>query len=800
MGNLLQREEMDQVNGQDRFIKSFVEEEVYNLSNQVVYFPVRHHSPACAFHLKKTIEEYQPEIILIEGPDHSNHIIPILTDERTKPPVSIYYAYASGEQKYVCYFPFLLYSPEYVALVEAKRRQIPAAFIDLSYGSRLESLEDGHDLKKKNEKLSYHDERMLAGSQFIQRLCQTMKCRNFDELWEKVFEIDGIRKKTQDFVKDVFAYCYLSRKCYDDAALEAEGDLIREAHMRQKIAEAKQKHARILVVTGGFHTYGLIEERKTSYKIQKVQEEKIYPMVYTYQEADQLNGYASGMPYVHYYESVWKALEKKERAPFSKSALMYLPQLLKRLRDKGETTSTADAIEAYSLMSGLAVMREKAEGGAYELIDSVLSAFTKGERSIATSQPIEILRELLTGDGIGEVAPNSLDVPIVRDCKDRCKSLKLAITTTGRNQKVLELYAKKSHREASQFFHCMQFLGTEFCAKEAGPDWMNNRNVNLVRETWRYSYSSFVEARLIESSVYGGTVKEAAAHKLADMVKELPQHQSHELAKWLLMAVVMGLEELSERLFESVQESVKQDGHFLSLCKTLKTLTILLEQKRLFGLIETERLESLVEEVYYQAVTKIVEQGNPNPNELDELADQLKFLYMLSEKRQTDDSREIFSDQLLELLRNDKLPAKLEGVVVAILCNLEVIERAEISRRARAYMFGSPEQMLHTAAYLHGVFIVARDYLFHQEEILRDLHQMITSLTYDDFLQVVPELRLAFTYFSPMEISMLSEKVAALFQTTVEQVTNPVIDERTLRDARMLDQAIKEEFAKWNLI
>jgi len=208
----------------------------------------------------------------------------------------------------------------------------------------------------------------------------------------------------------------------------------------------------------------------------------------------------------------------------------------------------------------------------------------------------------------------------------------------------------------------------------------------------------------------------------------------------------------------------------------------------------------LVEEVYYQAVTKIVEQGNPNPNELDELADQLKFLYMLSEKRQADDSREIFSDQLRELLRNDKLPAKLEGVVVAILCNLEVIDRAEISRRARAYMFGSPEQMLHTAAYLHGVFIVARDYLFHQEEILRDLHQMITSLAYDDFLQVVPELRLAFTYFSPMEISMLSEKVAALFQTTVEQVTNPVIDERTLRDARMLDQAIKEEFAKWNLI
>ncbi|MDF2680100.1 MAG: hypothetical protein K0R47_1290 [Brevibacillus sp.] len=248
--------------------------------------------------------------------------------------------------------------------------------------------------------------------------------------------------------------------------------------MRQRIAKAKEKHQKILVVTGGFHTYGLLENRQARYSMPKVKDEKIYPMVYTYQEADQLNGYASGMPYVHYYETVWKGLEKKEPYPFAKSALHYLSQLMRRLRDKGESVSTGDAIEAYSLISGLSVMREKSEGGAYELMDSVLSAFTKGERSIATAQPMETLRELMMGDGIGQVARNDLDVPIVRDCKETCKALKLSITTTGRNQKVLELYAKKTHREASRFFHCLQFLGTEFCVKEAGPDWMNNKPHN----------------------------------------------------------------------------------------------------------------------------------------------------------------------------------------------------------------------------------------------------------------------------------------------------------------------------------
>ncbi|MGO4119185.1 DUF5682 family protein, partial [Rhizobium ruizarguesonis] len=92
--------------------------------------------------------------------------------------------------------------------------------------------------------------------------------------------------------------------------------------------------------------------------------------------------------------------------------------------------STADAIEAYGLISGLSVLREKSEGGAYELQDAVLSAFTKGERTLATTQPTETLRELMTGDGIGQVAPNELDVPIVRDFKETCKSLKLSIATT----------------------------------------------------------------------------------------------------------------------------------------------------------------------------------------------------------------------------------------------------------------------------------------------------------------------------------------------------------------------------------
>ncbi|MED1788397.1 DUF5682 family protein [Brevibacillus laterosporus] len=793
MGRLLQSEEMDQ-------ITELCENKIYNLASQVVYFPIRHHSPACSFHLQKTIAAYKPEIILLEGPDNSNHIIEILTHEDTTPPVSIYYAYSKEEHNYTCYFPLLDYSPEYVALKEAKRRGIPAQFIDISYGSRQESMRHGPEDKQESKKISYHDETLLTSSIFIKQLCQKMNCRHFDELWEKVFEVEGIKKSTEDFVKEVYTYCYFSRMCYEEGMLEAEGHLIREAHMKKKILEAQKNFDRILVVTGGFHTYGLLEDRVSNVKIKQVKNEKVYPMVYTFREADHLNGYASGMPFVNYYDTVWRAIQKKQAHPYNKNAVLFLAQLTKSLREKGETASVSDAIEAYHLVQGLATFRSKSEGGAYELLDAVTSAFTKGERSLATSQPLDTLQELMMGNKIGKIAKNDLDVPIVRDFKERGKKYKLHLHTTSKSKKIVDLYAKPLHREISYFFHCLQFLVPEFCQKITGPDWVGNQHIHVVRESWDYSYSSYVEARLIENSIYGGSVKEAAIHKIEECMKELPDHHSRAAAKWLLKSMLMGLEELSDKLFDLVEDFVKKDGSFVSLCQTLQTLAVLSEQKRLFALKETDRLQKLIEETYYHAVTKIYEITKPSPEEINDIVEYLKFLYMLSSKESWGLSIDIFKDQLVSLLAVSDILPRFEGVIIAILCNLDVLDREEIALKARSYMFGTPENMLHTAAYLQGIFTIARDVFLHDKQLLEDLNKLIGRLSYEDFLQIVPELRLAFTYFTPMEIMLISEKVASIFQTTAEDLQSPVIEERLLQQVRKMDQAIEKEFAKWNLI
>ena len=37
------------------------EVDLYDLTRPVLYFPIRHHSPVCAWHLVHAIEEYGPD-------------------------------------------------------------------------------------------------------------------------------------------------------------------------------------------------------------------------------------------------------------------------------------------------------------------------------------------------------------------------------------------------------------------------------------------------------------------------------------------------------------------------------------------------------------------------------------------------------------------------------------------------------------------------------------------------------------------------------------------------------------------
>ena len=235
---------------------------------EIVLLPVRHHSPACAFHVSRAIEAIRPSVILVEGPDNANSLIPVMVHEDTKAPFAIYYSYhdqsarISGEKEhYKCYYPFLDYSPELAAFRVGKKLGTRTAFIDLPYGDILAASQEGRGLlKAEEEKSNYNDDYLLSRNEYLKQLCERTGLRSFDEFWEKYFELNGLEETDDKWFGNLLTYCALARKNTPRESMEEDGCLARERFMAERIQEYGEKLAgtegTVLAVTGGFHKIG----------------------------------------------------------------------------------------------------------------------------------------------------------------------------------------------------------------------------------------------------------------------------------------------------------------------------------------------------------------------------------------------------------------------------------------------------------------------------------------------------------------------------------------------------------------
>ncbi|MDE7211261.1 MAG: hypothetical protein K2O03_07430, partial [Lachnospiraceae bacterium] len=337
---------------------------------EILLLPVRHHSPACSLQIQRMIAAWEPTAVLVEGPDNANALLPVMVHEDTAAPFAIYYSYHDkagkiSEEKghYKCYYPFLAYSPELVAVREAAARGIKVAFIDLSYGDILVASGEGRGLRREEEKNNYNDDYLLSRNEYIGRLCEKTGLRSFDEFWEKYFELNGLKEDCDTWFSHLLSYCRLARENTPQEVMQEDGCIAREEHMAARIVQwvqenrtvekdAKGKeplHQKILVVTGGFHTPALAEHlskgqwEKTKRMAEKLaagkaadkkhskvpeKDQSVYLMPYSMEAADALNGYASGMPYTGFYQKVWEGLAAQENGgepakdgPYSKAVL-----------------------------------------------------------------------------------------------------------------------------------------------------------------------------------------------------------------------------------------------------------------------------------------------------------------------------------------------------------------------------------------------------------------------------------------------------------------------------------------------
>ena len=93
-------------------------------------FGVRHLSPAAAWHLRQLLDRVRPKLVLIEGSDDADELIPHIVSPKSKLPIAILAYTTDAPVRTFCY-PLATYSPEYQALLWCQQSKAKARFMDL---------------------------------------------------------------------------------------------------------------------------------------------------------------------------------------------------------------------------------------------------------------------------------------------------------------------------------------------------------------------------------------------------------------------------------------------------------------------------------------------------------------------------------------------------------------------------------------------------------------------------------------------------------------------------------------------
>src|SRR5258708_6250576 len=238
-------------------------------------FGVRHLSPAAAWHLRQLLDRVQPRIVLIEGPDDSDDLIPHIVSPKSKLPIAIL-AYTSDAPVRTIVYPLATYSPEYQAQVWCQENKVKVRFMDLpsSVFLGLMDHDDGTVVldpnkpeKKKDDPRADRDddededtarvEAKTTGHSVYEQIARLAGETDYETYWERHFE--QLRGEDSYF-NAARSYGAELRAMEDFSTRHAAENLVREAYMRRRIRQAVAKGCKpeqIVIVTGAFHASAL---------------------------------------------------------------------------------------------------------------------------------------------------------------------------------------------------------------------------------------------------------------------------------------------------------------------------------------------------------------------------------------------------------------------------------------------------------------------------------------------------------------------------------------------------------------
>ncbi|CAM5434432.1 hypothetical protein SABIM44S_02127 [Streptomyces abikoensis] len=441
-----------------------------------VLLGIRHHGPGSARAVRAALEQCRPAALLVEGPPEADAVVHLADEEGMRPPVALL-AHAADDPGRAAFWPLAEFSPEWVAIRWALAHGVPVRFIDLPAAHTLA--------------LGPEDE---APADPLAALAAAAGHDDPELWWEDAVEHRrGADDALASFAAVADAMAEL-RSAFGDGPRR---DLLREAHMRLRIRDARRRFGDgIAVVCGAWHVPALTAKRTVTADRQalkglpKVKAELSW-VPWTHRRLSRRSGYGAGIDAPGWYRHLFHAPDR----PVER----WLTEVARLLRAEDLPVSSAHVIEAVRLAGTLAALRGRPLAGLTETTDAVRAVMCDG-----SDVPLALVRDrLVVGNDLGEVPDTAPATPLQRDLARLQRSLRLKPEADARDWD-FDL-RKDTDAARSRLLHRLRLLGVGW-----GEPVRSRGGTGTFRESWRLAWEPELAVRVAEASAWGTTVPAAA--------------------------------------------------------------------------------------------------------------------------------------------------------------------------------------------------------------------------------------------------------------------------------------------------
>ncbi|WP_308252647.1 DUF5682 family protein [Rhodococcus qingshengii] len=699
---------------------------------RVRVFGIRHHGPGSARSVRQGLEEFSPDVVLIEGPSDADPLVMLAASESMEPPIALL-AYATGEPSKAAFWPFAVFSPEWQALQWAAKNGVQARFCDLPAFNVL--ADQGIRTVREGDPLS----ELAAAAGFD----------DTERWWDSVIESSS--------GADSFDAITEAMEALRETVPIDEETAHREAYMRQVLRKTLKDGAeRVAVVCGAWHAPALVgalgpaaPDARILKGMSKVKTSLTW-VPWTHSRLASASGYGAGITSPGWYHHLFTANDK--------TITRWLTKVARVLRDEDLPISSAHVIEAVRLADTLAALRSRPLAGLSEVTEATRSVMCDGNDVLLDL----ITRRLVVGEALGAVPEETPTVPLEADLRARSKTLRLKQQAGA---KTLDLDLRRDiDVERSQFLHRLGILEIDW----GTPADSEVRSTGTFRETWALQWKPEFSVSVIEASLWGTTVVAAATSRVVSKINE-PDITLASLIGLLENSLLANLPAALSAVLESVKTVAALDHDVSHLMAALPTLTRTLRYGDVRGTDVSALVDvadSLLIRICTGLAVAVTGLDDPSAEEFREHLDKVHSAVMVRDDR---DASARWLQAMAGVIDRDDVNGLLVGRLVRLLRDSgSITETAAAQRLSRALSVGSTPTA--KAGWVDGFLGGGGLVLVHDRALLTLIDTWVRQLREQDFIDTLPLLRRTFGAFEAGERRAIGQAVRGgrRVETTVE--------------------------------